>query len=114
MNIFLALAKDQAGLGSLKSAFDAQIEAIKNELVTEEEYQSVLNKFEKQVIEANSSVAGIAESLADNHVYFGSAARVNQMLDLYRKVTRADIQRVAKTYLNNNARVILYYLPKEK
>ena len=39
---------------------------------------------------------------------------VNQMLDLYRKVTRADIQRVAKTYLNNNARVILYYLPKEK
>jgi predicted Zn-dependent peptidase len=33
---------------------------------------------------------------------------------LYRKVTRADIQRVAKTYLNNNARVILYYLPKEK
>ena len=114
MNIFLALAKDQAGLGSLKSAFDAQIEAIKNELVTEEEYQSVLNKFEKQVIEANSSVAGIAESLADNYVYYGSAARVNQMLDLYRKVTRADIQRVAKTYLNNNARVILYYLPKEK
>jgi len=98
----------------LKKAFDEQIELIKNELITEEEYQSVLNKFEKQVIEANSSVAGIAENLADNYVYFGSAERVNQMLDLYRKVTKADIQRVAKTYLNNNARVILYYLPKEK
>lgn len=114
MNIFLALAKDQGSLASLKKAFDEQIELIKNELITEEEYQSVLNKFEKQVIEANSSVAGIAENLADNYVYFGSAERVNQMLDLYRKVTKADIQRVAKTYLNNNARVILYYLPKEK
>jgi len=114
MNIFLALAKDQGSMNSLKKSFDEQIELIKNELITDEEYQSVLNKFEKQVIEANSSVAGIAESLADNYVYFGSADRVNQMLDNYRKVTRADIQRVAKTYLNNNARVILYYLPKEK
>jgi predicted Zn-dependent peptidase len=29
------------------------------------------------------------------------------------KVTREDILRVANTYLTQNARVILYYLPKE-
>ena len=93
---------------------DEEIRLMKDQLVSEEEYQSVLNKFEKQVVESASSVAGIAESLADNYVYFGSANRTNEMLDAYRKVTREDIQRVANTYLTDNARVILYYLPKEK
>jgi predicted Zn-dependent peptidase len=36
------------------------------------------------------------------------------MLEMYRKVTKEDIQRVANTYLTDNARVILYYLPTEK
>jgi predicted Zn-dependent peptidase len=87
---------------------------MKDQLISDEEYQSVLNKFEKQVVESTSSVAGIAESLADNHVYYGTAARTNQMLEMYRKVTKEDIQRVANTYLTDNARVILYYLPTEK
>jgi predicted Zn-dependent peptidase len=30
------------------------------------------------------------------------------------KVTREDIQRVAKLYFTQDARVILHYLPKEK
>jgi zinc protease len=114
MNIFLALAKEGISLEDLKTAFDEEIRLMKDQLVSEDEYQSVLNKFEKQVVESASSVAGIAESLADNYVYFGSANRTNEMLDAYRKVTREDIQRVANTYLTDNARVILYYLPKEK
>jgi predicted Zn-dependent peptidase len=56
-------------------------------------------------------MAGIAENLADNHVYFGSASRVNTLLENYMKVTREDIQRVAKTYFTQDKRVILHYLP---
>lgn len=114
MNIFLALANQEVPLVKLQSEFDEQINEMKTKLISEEEYQSVLNKFEKRVIDGNATVAGIAENLADNHVYFGSAARINQMLDNYRLVTREDILRVAKTYLNQDARIILYYLPKEK
>jgi len=114
MNIFLALAKEGISLNEIQLAFDEEIRLMKDQLISEEEYQSVLNKFEKQVVESASTVAGIAESLADNHVYFGQASRTNQILDAYRKVTREDIQRVANMYLTDNARVILYYLPKEK
>ena len=114
MNIFLALAKEGISLNEIQLAFDEEIRLMKDQLISEEEYQSVLNKFEKQVVESASTVAGIAESLADNHVYFGQASRTNQILDAYRKVTREDIQRVANIYLTDNARVILYYLPKEK
>ncbi len=35
-------------------------------------------------------------------------------LDIYRSITREEIQNVAKKYLNPNQRVVLEYLPKEK
>jgi predicted Zn-dependent peptidase len=87
---------------------------IKNELISEEEFQKVRNKIENDLVTANASVAGIAENLADNYVYYGSADRTNKLMENYAKVTREDIQRVAKKYLTQDARVILNYLPKEK
>jgi predicted Zn-dependent peptidase len=58
-------------------------------------------------------VAGIAEALANYHMYFGDANLANTELERYLKVTREDILRVAKQYLVNNNRVVLYYLPKQ-
>lgn len=114
IGIMAAVAPQDINLDTLLAAFDAQIVAIKNELISEEEFQKVRNKFENDIASSNSSIAGIAENLADNHVYFGDANRVNTLLSNYLKVTREDIQRVANTYLTQDARVILYYLPKEK
>ena len=56
---------------------------------------------------------GIAENLANYEMYFGDANLINTELDRYMKVTREDIQRVAKKYFNTENRVVLYYLPKE-
>ena len=84
------------------------------ELISEEEFQKARNKFENDLVSGNSSIAGIAENLADNDVYYGDANRVNTLLENYMKVTREDIQRVALKYLTQDARVILHYLPKEK
>jgi predicted Zn-dependent peptidase len=114
LNIFLALANIDHSLTEVQNEFDEQIRLIKETLISEEEYQAVLNKFENSIVGGNSTVAGIAESLADNYVYFGTAERTNQMLENYRKVTREDILRVANTYLTQDARIILNYLPKKK
>jgi len=109
-----AIAPQDVVLDTLLSAFDQQIVAIQSELISEEEFQKVRNKFENDIASSNSSIAGIAENLADNHVYFGDANRVNTLLDNYLNVTREDILRVANTYMKQDARVILYYLPIEK
>ncbi len=112
--IFAAIASNGISLDSIQREFDAQIELIQNELISQEEFDKVRNKFENNLVSSNSSIAGIAENLANNHVYFGTASRVNTELDAYLKVTREDIQRVARKYFTQNNRVILHYLPKEK
>jgi predicted Zn-dependent peptidase len=63
-------------------------------------------------VSSNSSVAGIAENLADNYMYRKNTSLINKQLDAYLTVTPEDIQRVAKKYYTKNARVVLYYLPK--
>jgi predicted Zn-dependent peptidase len=57
-------------------------------------------------------VAGIAENLANYHVYYGDANLINTEIERFRTVTPADIQRVAQTYLKPENRVVLHYLPK--
>ena len=47
-------------------------------------------------------------------MYYGDANLINKEIKRYQKVTREDIQRVAKKYFNKENRVVLYYLPKEE
>lgn len=113
VGIFAAIAAKDVALDDIQKEFDAQIEKIQNELITQEEFEKVRNQFENQSVSSYATIAGISEGLADAHVYYGSANYINVELEKYMKVTREDIQRVAKKYLTKDARVILHYLPKE-
>ncbi|MEZ4960633.1 MAG: pitrilysin family protein [Saprospiraceae bacterium] len=97
---------------ALETSMNAEIERTHTELISEEEFQKLRNQVEADFVTANSTVAGIAESLANYHTYFGDANLINTEIDRYLKVTREDIQRVAKKYFNKDNRVVLYYLPK--
>jgi len=96
----------------VEAAMDEEVEKLQNELITEREYQKILNQKESEFVSQNASMAGIAENLATYHTFYGEAALVNRILEKYRAVSREDIQRVAQKYLNPNQRVVLYYLPK--
>ncbi len=96
----------------LETAMDEEINKVKNELIGEKEYMKLKNQVETDFISGNGSVAGLAENLANYHVYFGDANLINTEIDRYRKVTREDIKAVANKYLNKENRVVLHYLPK--
>ena len=87
---------------------------MKNELISEKEYQKLRNQIENNFVNTNSTVAGIAGSLADYHVFYGDTDLINSEIKRYMNVTREDIRKVAKKYLNKDNRVVLYYLPKSK
>ncbi len=89
-----------------------QIQNVQNNLISEREFVKLQNQVERSFVDENSKVAGIAESLANYHVYFGDANLINTEIERYMKVTREDIMKVAKKYLVKDNRVVLYYLPK--
>ena len=109
--IFGAICAADQDLDTVQIEFDAQIDLIKSELISQEEFEKIRNQYENDFISSNSTIAGVAENLANNHVYNGGADKVNTELAKYMKVTREDILRVAKKYLTQDARIILHYLP---
>lgn len=112
--ISLGLVNTGVPLDELEAAMNEEFEKVKTELVSEKEFQKVKNQIESDFVSSNSTVAGIAESLANYHVYFGDANLINTEIERYNKVTREDLRRVAQKYLNPENRVVLYYLPKSE
>lgn len=107
-----AIAADGVDVRKLETSLDEEIQSIQSNLISVEEFETVRNQFENQIVTSNASVAGIAENLAQNYLYFGSTELINKQMERYMSVTREDIQRVAQKYLTQNNRIILYYLPK--
>lgn len=99
-------------LNTLLEEMDEEIVKIQNELISERDYQKLQNQFENQFVSSNSSISGIANSLARYYMLYGDVNLINNEIDIYRSITREDIQAVAKKYLNPNQRVVLEYLPK--
>lgn len=96
----------------LEAAMNEEINKMKNEVIGDEEFKKLKNQVENDFISGNSSIRGLAENLANYHVYYGDANLINTEIDRYMKVTKEDIKRVANKYLNDKNRVVLYYLPK--
>ncbi|WP_416439782.1 M16 family metallopeptidase [Phnomibacter sp. MR] len=98
----------------VEQSIDSLVAEVQTNLVDEREFEKVRNQIESNFIRQNSSVAGIAESLANYEVYFGDANLINTEIERYRKVTREDLRNVAKKYLVKDNRVVLYYVPKSQ
>jgi zinc protease len=96
----------------LESEIDKLIHQVQEKGISDEEFTKLKNQMENAIVSSNSTMAGIAENLAEARVIYGDASYINQVMDKYSQVTKADIQRVAKEYLDLQGRVVLYYLPK--
>ncbi len=112
ISVAFAIANFGVEPQAIEEAMDAEINKVKEELISEREFQKLRNQVEDDFISSNAQVAGIAESLANYEMYYGDANLINTELQRYMAVTREDIQRVANEYFRPDNRVILIYLPK--
>jgi len=99
-------------LQPIEAAVEEQIARLQDELITDRELEKLRNQIEVQAISGYGSVAGIAESLADNEMFLGDANLINTELDRFMAVTKEDIRRVAQEYYTDDNRVLLYWLPE--
>lgn len=114
MYVVFGLPQGDNKLGDLVSEMDEEIVKIQNELISDRDYQKLLNKFENGFVNSNASVEGIANSLARYHMLYGDTSLINNEIDIYRSITREEIRDVANKYLNPNQRLVLEYLPESK
>ncbi len=113
LTMAFALANMGVDPSEVEAAMHVEIERLKNELITDQELQKLQNQIENGFISSNASVAGIAESLANYHMYFGDAQLINNEVDRYNAVTAEDIRAAARKYYTPENRVVLYFLQAE-
>ncbi len=113
LTMAFALANMGVDPTEVEGAMLEEIERLKSELISEQELQKLQNQIENGFISSNASVAGIAESLANYHMYFGDAQLINNEVDRYNAVTAEDIRAAARKYYTPENRVVLYFLQEE-
>lgn len=98
----------------LEDAINEQITKFISEGISEREFQKARNMAETNFVTSNARMSTIADNLAEYHIFHGDAGLINTEIERYMSVTPDDIVRVAKEYLRNDNRVVLYYLPKSQ
>ena len=114
----LTLAYSLANMGvdavKVEDAMNAEFERVKVETITDKDFQKLRNQVENDFVSRNGSVAGIAESLANYHMYFGDANLINTEIEKYYAVTKQDLMNAATKYYTKDNRVVLYFLNDPK
>jgi predicted Zn-dependent peptidase len=111
--ITYAMPNNNTPLDSLLADMDEEIVKLQTQLISEDEFKKLQNNYEMEYIGKNAKMLGVAENLADGYTFYKNTNNINTEMEEVKKITRQDIQNVAKKYLNKNQRVVLYYLPKK-
>ncbi len=104
-----------ASVEEAERALLAEIERAQNEPPSAEELERAINRLEARRVRALESVGGFggrANLLNHYNVFAGDPGRLNTDFERYTRVTPADVQRVARTYLGPG-RVRLVVSPAE-
>jgi len=107
-----ATARPGHDLNELQREIDAQIRILADSGPTAREVQRVQNQTEAQFLGQMETVLGKADQLNQYQYFVGTPDYFQQDLDRYRRVTPADVQRVARQYLASAHRVVLSVVPQ--
>ena len=103
--IYAVAAKD-VGAEQLENSIIAEINRIIKEGVTEQELQKVKNTKLVNFYRQMATINGKANTIGSYEIYFGDYKKLFTAPQEYSKVTLADVQRVAKTYLKKANRTV--------
>ncbi len=114
MYLVFALPVGETPLEVLAAEMEEEVAKVRTDLISEKDFQKLQNKFENRFVNSNSSVEGIANTLASSYMLYGDTNLINKEIDIFRSITREEIRAVAEKYLKPNQRVVIEYLPKDK
>ena len=101
-----AIAAKQSSAERVEKAIIKQINKIMKQGVEQKELQKAINKKTVEFYRSMSTINGKANTIGTYETFFGDFNRLFEATSAYEKVTTADIQRVAKTYLRKANRTV--------
>jgi zinc protease len=113
----VATARPGHGLDELQQVIVEEVARLAQGGPTPRELERVVNGVEAQALDGMQQVGGfggIADQLNSYEYFAGTPDYFEQDLDRYRKLTTADVQRVAKQYLADPHKVVLSVVPQGK
>ena len=113
----VATARPGHALDELQKVIVEEVARLAQDGPTARELERVVNGVEAQALDGMQQVGGfggIADQLNTYEYFAGTPDYFEQDLDRYRKLTPADVQRVAKQYLADPHKVVLSVVPQGK
>jgi zinc protease len=113
-NLFFAVCIVQPGqtVAAAESALIEQFEKLKQEGVTGQEVQRAQNQFARDYILSRESNEDKARHLSHAAVIHNDITTADGEFDIFMRTTPADVQRVARTYFNQDGRVVIHIVPR--
>jgi len=111
--LFFAYAqvRPDASAESAEAALSKQIERLRDEPVSEAELAKAKRALEVGLIAGQGSSHALASRIAEDYISFGRIRPLEEQLASIRAVTAADVQRVARTWLEPSGRSVVQLLP---
>jgi predicted Zn-dependent peptidase len=110
--MFIALVHPGVDPVEIEKSLSAEIERVKTEGVTDQELEKI------RMRDARENVAGLQSSMSraieigQYAVYFDDPNMINTLIDKVQKVTKDDIQRVARQYLLDAHKTVVITMPE--
>lgn len=113
-NLFYTVAIVNPGQSpeAAEKALIGELEKLRTEGITEHELQQAKNQFARDYILGRESVQDKATVLAHAEVIHSDITTADGEFDIFQKLTREDVLRVAKTYFTPENRLVLHVMPK--
>ncbi|WP_229203468.1 M16 family metallopeptidase [Dyadobacter jejuensis] len=108
-----AIAAKDVDAAQLETAIEKQIEGIIENGVEEKELQKVKNQKLMELYRSLETINGKANSLGTYELFFGDFRKMFDAPNRFNEVSSADIQRVARQYLNQKNKTTGYLLPQQ-
>jgi zinc protease len=108
-NLFFAtiILTQGASMDAAEKALNSELSKLTSEPVSDKELEKAKNKMRSEYAFARQSVQDKAQALGHAAVIHGDTATVNKEYDLFMKVTKEDLMRVAKMYFRPENRTVL-------
>jgi zinc protease len=113
-NLFFATAVVQPGQSTdaAITALTAELDRLRNEPISDRELERTKNQFARDYILGRLTIHDKADMLAHGAVIHNDLGTTDGEFDIFLKITKEDVQRVARTYFTPASRTIITILPR--